>query len=316
MYNNIPLFYFPLNILLIDDDVKILDTLRNNLKEEFNVLTTSNFSDAEQLIKAKNFTNKFNLLVNEDEDYYNLCNDAKTNITYKLDFKNINKFYDDVRGLGNSLGLVVVDYNMPVMNGIDFCKSIDDYKLKKILLTGELNFKEAIAALSSRAINGYLNKGEPLIVEKLNHTIKTLLWDLFIELSFPLINALEVSGCPFINDKFFASFFQELIYKNNIREYHLINMDWYFLMTDVLGKKFLFIIQSEKDLQDNFIDLYKDFEEAKEYMDLVQFEKFIPYFGVNIDPLSIPFNKWKNMLYKSNKLLSGSKEFFWVLINV
>lgn len=314
MHKNIPLFYFPLNILLIDDDIKMLEQLKNNLSKEFNVLSTDNCSKAEQLIKNNNFNSRLNLLVNEDQEYYNLCNDSKTNITYKLDFKNITKFYDEIKNLNKSIGVVVVDYSMPVMNGIEFCKSIDDYKLKKILLTGGLNFKEAILALNSRIVDNYLNKGEPLILEKLNEAIKTQLWDLFIELSFPLLNTLEVSGCPFINDKHFAKFFQELIYTKNIREYYLINMNWNFLMIDNLGNKFLFIVQSENDLQDNFIDLYKDIDEAKEFIDLVQSEKVIPYFGENVDPLSVPFDKWKNMFYKSNKFVSDSKEFFWGFI--
>lgn len=316
MYSHIPLFYFPLNVLLIDDDLKILDSLKNDLNKEFNVLSADNFSKAEQLIKNNNFNSKLNLLINEDHEYYNLCNDDKTNITYKLDFNNITKFYNSVKNLDTSIGVVVVDYNMPVMNGIDFCKSIDDYKLKKILLTGELNFKEAISAFNNKILDGYLNKGEQFVLEKLKHIIKTLLWDLFIELSTPLINALEVSGCPFINNKSFANFFQELVYTKNIKAYHLINMNWHFSMTDQLDNKFLFIIQTKKDLQDNFIDLYKDFEEAKECIELVQSGKFIPYFGENIDPLSMPFSKWKNMLHKSNRFSSGSEEFVWVLLSV
>jgi CheY-like chemotaxis protein len=62
---------------------------------------------------------------------------------------------------------VVVDYEMPEIDGIRFLSSINDAACTKILLTGAAGYAEAVDAFNAGLIDFYLRKGDPDMPAKL-----------------------------------------------------------------------------------------------------------------------------------------------------
>ncbi|WP_245964835.1 response regulator [Trinickia dinghuensis] len=62
---------------------------------------------------------------------------------------------------------VVVDYEMPEIDGIRFLSSIEDVACAKILLTGAAGYREAVDAFNAGLIDLYLTKGDTDMTGKL-----------------------------------------------------------------------------------------------------------------------------------------------------
>lgn len=72
---------------------------------------------------------------------------------------------DDARF--EDIAAVVVDYEMPEIDGIRFLESISDIACAKILLTGAAGDSEAVTAFNAGLIDFYLRKGDPAMPVKL-----------------------------------------------------------------------------------------------------------------------------------------------------
>ena len=48
------------------------------------------------------------------------------------------------------ISTVIVDYDMPSQNGIDFCRQLSDLPIKKVMLTGRADYKLAVDSLCLR----------------------------------------------------------------------------------------------------------------------------------------------------------------------
>lgn len=310
----VPVFYFPVKILFLDDDQSLLKHLKNVFKSDYEVLTATDYEDANKILLENTAKNNFNFFVDQTEERYDLCNDISTNLTFSLDFNKIINFIDNKDSASIGIGVLVVDYKMPTINGVDYCKSLTNYRLKKILLTAEAEYEDGIRAFNQHLIDGYIKKGEPLAINKLKGHIKSALYDFFVELSLPILKSLETIGCTHVFDPGFIEFFQNFLNLHNISEYYLVNLSWVYIMKDSAGDKYTFIVQDENDLRKNFVETYEEFEEAKEIVNLVKNEKYIPYFGINQDPLNIPFTQWRNYVHKSNQLQTKTKTYYWVFI--
>lgn len=72
---------------------------------------------------------------------------------------------DDARF--DDIAAVVVDYEMPEIDGLRFLQSISDTACAKILLTGAAGDSEAVNAFNAGLIDYYLRKGDAAMPEKL-----------------------------------------------------------------------------------------------------------------------------------------------------
>src|SRR4051812_28713831 len=63
--------------------------------------------------------------------------------------------------------VVVVDYSMPQMNGVDFCQALSGLSCKKILFTGAADEKIAVDAFNRGLIHRYIRKNDDNALDKL-----------------------------------------------------------------------------------------------------------------------------------------------------
>ena len=61
----------------------------------------------------------------------------------------------------------VVDYKMPEMNGLDFCRALHHHPAAKILLTGVADEEVASEAFNNGEIDSYVRKGDPEALDKI-----------------------------------------------------------------------------------------------------------------------------------------------------
>lgn len=222
----VPLFYFPSTILFVDDNKNFLSSIRLKIDNQLITAALNDPQLALDFLKSK-ITN--NTLINIFADFPN--NDIN-----RLDdfFNNSNRF--------NEVSILVVDQDMPNINGIELCRALKNHPIKKIMLTGVSDSKVAIQAFNEGLIDKFILKNSIHIFKDLNSMINDLQHTFFLHLSLKLMSTGTNSLHPFLQEAAFCEFLINLCIENNISEYYILNNEANFLLIDYNGNTFKLIV--------------------------------------------------------------------------
>jgi YesN/AraC family two-component response regulator len=208
--------------------------------------------------------------------------------------------------------VLVTDYNMPNINGIDLCRELRAFPMKKILLTGAADHKQAVAAFNEGLIDCFIEKDSQTLIQDILSHITRLKQQYFIDRSRQLLNHLETDYPLPLSDPVFIDFFQEWCKKNEIQEYYLIDKYGNFLLVDNKGKKSYFIVHTDRTLS-NFIESHQDDNEVTAFIREVELRKIIPFFGEGIESWELQPDKWSECFYTS-QVLEGQQKYYWTAV--
>lgn len=172
----------------------------------------------------------------------------------------------------SEISVVVVDYAMPGINGLEFCRQIENSNIKKILLTGQADEKLAIQAFNEGVIHRYIKKSDADAAEQIINSIYTLQRQYFQAMSDLIARMLSIQFPSCLHDRKFAQFLQQLRMEKQISEYYLADEKGsFFMLNDDALPSFL-LIRSEEDVKQltkkaSFLDLdpiiYQQLAEGK-----------------------------------------------------
>lgn len=185
------------------------------------------------------------------------------------------KRFDELRI--REVSVLVVDYSMPTMNGVEFCEQIKNSSIKKILLTGYATSSEAVKAFNNNTIHYYLKKNDENMLQELETTIHQLQHAYFNELSSSIKSGAIDSGTPFFADTQLAQYFQTTCESLGVTEYYYLTNPSRFALRTHNQDKFLCVIYTEDDIAEHLQVLTE--ENAPENLcSAIKSREFIPYF--------------------------------------
>lgn len=173
------LFEYPGKVIIVDDDVNFSQTLASRLKHNY---TTAVFNSPVQAIdffdtQQPSVMDKLTLITeldNRELDTYN--------IAYTIDYTEIGQLVADANRY-NEPTVLIVDYEMPQMSGLEFLFSIRNRHIKKILLTAYDEKSIAVKAFNQGLIDRYLIKEPDILDSHIFDEIKQLNQDYFKSIS-------------------------------------------------------------------------------------------------------------------------------------
>lgn len=299
MYNNhIPLYFFPTTTAFLDDEPNFLENIKFQLENPNNIEVFSSYKKFEEYYKEN--SNKVDLQYIELEDSYE---DDSISLNVKL------AKIKDIRNVDNKnklLTVVVVDYNMPLLNGLEVAKCLPSH-IYKILLTGVADENIAVKAFNSRLINQFIRKQSKIIVEQLNDQIKLANERYFLEESnkiMPLVRG-ELTRYSLVGNAMYRKIWTNLVKEYNFIEGYIIDISGSYLFYDRLGNDYCFIVQTE--------------EQAEANIDTIPTEEFSEEIISNIRQKTMLYVvESKNYMLKYNildaiKVTSGNKTFYYGL---
>ncbi|MDQ5921623.1 MAG: hypothetical protein QG673_1682 [Pseudomonadota bacterium] len=221
------LFNFPLNIMAVDDDTDYLELLHHNLAD-MTLTTCNSTTEAMKILDPININTK---------------NFLETNFSgiHDLNYKNIEDF---VKNFGSKHGILISDYNMPNINGIEFLSKYSNTDLIKILLTNVYTNNEAVYALNKKLIHYYLPKED---VSSLENVIKEHQKLLFKNITKNILSFLDMDNLSFLSDKAYSYILNTICQKHNIIKYYILNSNGSYYLENK-EEKFIFSIYSPTDL--------------------------------------------------------------------
>ncbi len=243
----IPACYFPSTALFIDDSRDFLLNFVLQLDEGVAYRIFDTPHRALDYIHSKSCA--LDLLSHSSINEYTSTRDfAAVNAGNHLDLAAIHaEVYNPNRFA--EISVVVVDYAMPGMNGLEFCRRIENSNIKKILLTGQADEKLAIEAFNEGLIHRYIKKSDVNAAELITKSIYELQLQYFQAMSDMIVRMLSVNSPNCLRDKKFYSFFQQICEEKRIIEYYLADPSGSFFMLDDDANTSFIIVKSEQDLR-------------------------------------------------------------------
>lgn len=229
MNNNtlVPACYYPTTLVMIDDDPDWLDVLKSNLRAMGPCKTFDHPVIANEALLAK----QWDSFANRRYDSARLTarpRYASTLDALKAEMSNSARLCD--------IATVIIDYQMPRINGLDICRNIKHINIKKVLLTAEATDYMALNAFNEGLIDTYLPKGAENLSEILTKTLYDLQMAYFIEHSQSVFDRLQqYDGLTLANaifDAEFSTFFKHFIKENNIRELYFYDAPGDYVLID------------------------------------------------------------------------------------
>jgi CheY-like chemotaxis protein len=239
-------FYHPTSVLVLDDDPLFLESLDFQFGDELTCQTFTRPDAALEHLRSQeaqhpNFARYFSACSEVDRSGARPHGDQ----LLRLQVSELRSMLDD-QNRHQRVSVAVVDYDMPKMTGVQFCRAIRDLPVKTILLTGKAGLETAINAFNERAIDCFLQKQDPNVSIALRSEIKRLQGDYFNRISCGVQAALSLQANSFIADPNFVDVFQEIARNNHITEYCICASPPGVMMVDADGNE-LFLLVADQE---------------------------------------------------------------------
>lgn len=237
---------FPTTTVFLDDDPDYLESLLGNismprlkLKPFGNHDAVANFLNT-NLSKHELTTNWMKKTVSED---------VFENTAFEICYSEIQHELND-QNRSQRVTALVVDYQMPNKNGLDFIRSLDHLPIKKILLTGTADLNIAINAVNDNLIDAFFKKEDENLVPRLTKKLDQYQFDYFFEHSQLIKRSLTKLGDrPLVESKDFQRLFDSTLRATEAVEYYLIDENCSYIFIDEKCRQTTLLIKSKDQLE-------------------------------------------------------------------
>ncbi|MFU8797504.1 MAG: response regulator [Gammaproteobacteria bacterium] len=212
------------------------------------------------------------------------------------------------------ISVLVVDFAMPGMTGIELCKQLSNKPFKTLLLTGQADEKTVIQAFQQGIIHKYIRKDSFSFHDELNQAIRELQQDYFTELSTVVVDSIVrdpefAAAC--IDDPVFISLAEKICSTPNIVEFHLTDTQGSYLLLDKEGRSSWLTVADSEQMQ-MYYELSQDVSTPVEVIEALKNRQMVPYFQSEADFNTSPIN-WKKYLHPA-QVLQGKETYYYAHI--
>jgi CheY-like chemotaxis protein len=294
-------FYFPTQVVLVDDDPDFLEGISLMLNKE---LSFKLFQSATAALEYVNEAHRHVNLVQRCYTSYKTGpqeSDALSHIDIgKLHHEILNGFRFQ------TCSTVIVDYSMPEMNGLDFLKSLRNPFIKKVLLTGQADMELAVKAFNQQLIDQFIDKHDPRLKPKLNATIATF-QDQYFRSSFKLVTDPIIANNRdgFLISPEFQEYFADLRKLLGCVEYYMLDTPHSgFLMVDASGERRCLLVYSQPAL-DEHVEQLREIEAPEELIGQVGSGQLLPVYDtqtLELSPQHPVIADWQQHYYPARRI--------------
>ena len=268
----LPVYTHPTLTVLIDDSDSFLKSLAFQLDPALARKTFHDTSTALRWLQQTNQREDMPLHVNFD-----LQNLAPHDYNVAVDLERIWRISGQAQRFAIP-SVLVVDYSMPQMNGLEFCQAVRDLPCKKILFTGAADEKMAVTAFNRGLIDRYIKKSDDDALDILEQEIHALQREFFLQQSDTVRDLLLLHDYSFLQDEALAAVVHELCRLHGFVEFYIFPNPGGILFFTRDGHARLMIIETERSLHTQY-EMARD-SDAPESLLLALLEmRVIPYFS-------------------------------------
>ena len=211
--------------------------------------------------------------------------------------------------------VLVVDYRMPAMNGIEFCAALADLPCKKILLIGAGDELAALDAFNRGLIDRAIRKNTGDAPGQLARAIASLQQQYFAELSNALRAPLALHSFGFIGDPAVARLVRAISAEHAIVEHYLYAQPSGLLLYDAAGRARLMVIETDAGM-DAHHEVARDSGAPPSLLEAIDARCIIPFFrhgdGMYADTVG---ERWYRYCEPA-QVCNGEQPYYWAMFDL
>ncbi len=211
--------------------------------------------------------------------------------------------------------VLVVDYSMPQMNGIELCEALRDLPCKKILFTGVADEKVAVDAFNRGLIDRYIKKSDDDALDRLESEIAALQGEYFAARSGPMRDMLAVNNYGFVSDPAFAALVRRLLHEHAIVEHYVYANPAGILMYDSEGRAQLLVVETEASMESHY-EVACDNDAPTSLLDALRERVIIPWFRDGDGMFSRDFSQGWHKYVAPARVCEGAQKYYWALFKL
>lgn len=297
---------FPTKLLVLDDDIDFLESLQIVLSKNYKSICTVDAAEARSILLQNKGWSKNLLKEGISRAYFQ---EEPSLYAFSMNVSLLKEQVYNPQRFDN-IAVVIIDFDMPKENGLEFIRKVDDKQIKIIMLTGKAQQDTVIHAFNEREIHRYISKGDPDYLKNLFQYIQELHEEFFSDFSKFILDSFMESEAKIFEKLSFISLFQQIVKDNKIVEYYLLDESGSFLLLDEKAKQTFLIIKSEEDLE-NFYELAKDDRNTPtEILDNLKKRRVMTHFKTSKEVN----NPAKNWHFIDAEPLDESNEYYYAII--
>lgn len=309
----LPVYQHPALTVLVDDSQSFLSSLSFQLAPQFGCKTFGGGDEALQWLRQAERkrvgSDLATIRVNYDEDGDLL---ERRNVSLYLD-----RIYRTVmdRQRFDTPAVLVVDYAMPGMNGVELCALCQDMPIKKILLTGQADEKIAIDAFNRKLIDCFIRKSDPGAIDFLRAEIPRLQRAFFDERTHTLKDLLARHIFSFLHDPAVAELTEDLRKRYRFVEHYLFPNPPGILFFDERGRATLMVIETAEGLTAHY-EIALDQGAPQELLSGLKEFRLVPFFsdtaGTYLNEIG---DAWLSYCLPP-QVCRGRQTYYWALFDL
>lgn len=291
--------YYPTTTVAIDDDPNFLGILAQHSGIANCIPYSHPESAIEALCNQKPLDRLFNRIIKttHKSDVSDMVSD-----NHSVHF-NIRRLHEEIynKERFNDVSVLIIDYYMDNMDGIEVCELLKDHPAKKILLTGGADKEKiAIEAFNNGIIHRFINKSDPHFSSKLRQAINVLKDAYFRELSLRLFPHIPASSINILQNSAYINFINNQLAQFNSTEFYLLDSTGSMLFLNTEGTPVWLIVKSSTEINQYKI-IATDQDANEELVQALATRKLMPFFFTDED-YDHPASKWDTFLYAAHQL--------------
>lgn len=309
-------YFHPTQIVLIDDDINFLGNLSLQLDADLAYL----LFDSTQ--KALAYLNRRQSSTIVRDRFFRETQPSRGKNGTAEDSRNLLEI--DIEAISqemhssdrfSQISVVLVDYAMPQMDGLQFCESITDPHVKKILFTGVATESLAVDAFNEGLIDQYIRKHEHAVYDRLNRAIRQFQRDYILDLFVAAADVLPLAVPDMLADPGIAGLIEELRKQSDLVEYYIAcDPDGFFFATSE-GKLKRVVTRTKRDLAMLGARLDKT-DMPKDLTRRVTAAELIPNPHLDKPPTATSVEQYRTDVAEAMPMPNGAHELKWALFDV
>lgn len=281
--------YYPTTTIAIDDDVDFLRVISQHL----GIADCIPYSSPSKVIDALKNTNPFNRIASRIVKT-STNSDITDDYAVQINMRNLHhEIYSNDRF--NDVSVLIIDYHMDEMTGIEVCEALKNHPAKKILLTGSIDKEKiAIEAFNKGIIHRFINKSDANFPILLKQAVSFLKENYFRDLTSEILTTQTET---LLHNPAYVSFTRSLKEQFDLVEFYLIDVMGSKVFLNSIGNPIWLVIRHDDEIE-NYINIAKDQDGEANLIESLTQRKMIPFF-FSEDDFQQPVSKWNNYLYQA-----------------
>lgn len=244
---NFPLYFYPTTVCILDDCQRFLKNIILGLDPKFHYRQFHQPEEALTVLKdAEQFVLQEKTLLEAMEAVEEL-DEYPQQFALAVNIEPIS-LLQNITNRSQQISTLVVDFDMPSMNGLEVCQQLANSPIKKILITGKADHKLAVNAFNEGLIDHFILKDDEQFYNKLNTAIEKLHRQYFTDITCLLFSTLSKLNNFCLSSEQISNFITDYINKHTISQAYLLDSSGSLLFINDQQKKTILAIKNRQEL--------------------------------------------------------------------